>query len=94
MNAQLGVSARPENRLPCVIVWDMVANPAPSSTILAADILDAINELAVTQPTLQPAAVCETEMFYRNTNASGIRRLKFKGAFIAQHSKASKTIFP
>ncbi|KAJ8537399.1 hypothetical protein ON010_g13198 [Phytophthora cinnamomi] len=60
-------------------------DPVPNTTILAADILEAIDELGVCQPTLQPTAVWEIirERFYRNINvlASGIKKSQVHGRF-------------
>ncbi|GMF50186.1 unnamed protein product [Phytophthora fragariaefolia] len=73
------------------IVWGTDADPATSSTILAADIIEAIDELAVTQPTLQPAAVIGIirERFYTNANtlASGISKTQVQGRFYIYRTK-------
>ncbi|KAE9050538.1 hypothetical protein PR003_g2529 [Phytophthora rubi] len=67
------------------IVRGTSADPVSSTKILAADILEAIDELAIFQPTLEPTEVWKIirDKFYRNMNAiaSGINKPQVQGRF-------------
>ncbi|KAE8983881.1 hypothetical protein PR003_g29116 [Phytophthora rubi] len=67
------------------IVRGTSADPVSSTTILAADILEAIDELAIFQPTLEPTEVWKIirDKFYRNMNtiASGFNKTQVQGRF-------------